>query len=584
MKKLIKMYNEKYGNTLGVIDDDFNKEQMYRIYYFIKNNCDDKDIQDRIKIINLDKPKTLEQQLTKLEGEHNVVDPTIKSDINNIKDDLGDEELTTTNKDVKGAINEVNAQYKDIVNKIENVGTSGSVKETILKGKKICVLGDSITDKTYHSTKNYHDFIKEETGCTVYNHGKNGWTIVQLCEEVAKCENDSDIITLFAGTNDWHIGKIPLGETTDTSKSVSVCGAIDEIFNLIINKFPTKTFLVFTPLPRTNPNVSWTNYVNDRDYSLEQLVDKIVEKCKQYSIPCYDLYRNSGIHANNSASLKYYYNDAAIHPNIRYHEILGIRKMLPFILDNLLFVKEIPCTNITLNKSTLTFVDTTSGAQTLTTTLTPTNTTDRVIWSANPAGICSVSNGVVTPVTKGNCTITATCGTKTATCGVEVSSLPVDKSRKITMNNYHTGLFDLTALVTNPKTRLSTVKLRIKGSQFENCELSPSDNVAIFSDNTGELNNSTYINQYSRVSYNTDSLGYFECSWQPNSTYDTEYLKVPVVIRATDRSLECSMVIDDLQVLINDVKVPILKLGGFFKDQETLTGNIDYILNYVNAL
>ena len=70
MKKLIKMYNEKYGNTLGIIDDDFNKEQMYRIYYFIKNNCDDKDIQARLEKIKLDKPKTLEQQLTKLEGQN----------------------------------------------------------------------------------------------------------------------------------------------------------------------------------------------------------------------------------------------------------------------------------------------------------------------------------------------------------------------------------------------------------------------------------------------------------------------------------------------------------------------------------
>ena len=117
MKKLIKMYNEKYGNTLGVIDDDFNKEQMYRIYYFIKNNCDDKDIQERLEKIKLDKPKTLEHQLTKLEGEHNGVDSTIKTDLNNIKTDLGNAELTTVNKDVKGAINEVNAQYKDIANK-----------------------------------------------------------------------------------------------------------------------------------------------------------------------------------------------------------------------------------------------------------------------------------------------------------------------------------------------------------------------------------------------------------------------------------------------------------------------------------
>ncbi len=80
MKKLIKMYNEKYGNTLGVIDDDFNKEQMYRIYYFIKNNCDDKDIQERLAKIKLDKPKTLEQQLTKLEGEHNKVSGKVSND------------------------------------------------------------------------------------------------------------------------------------------------------------------------------------------------------------------------------------------------------------------------------------------------------------------------------------------------------------------------------------------------------------------------------------------------------------------------------------------------------------------------
>ena len=74
------MYNEKYGNTLGVIDDDFNKEQMYRIYYFIKNNCDDKDIQARLEKIKLDKPKTLEQQLTKLESENGKVGGEVVND------------------------------------------------------------------------------------------------------------------------------------------------------------------------------------------------------------------------------------------------------------------------------------------------------------------------------------------------------------------------------------------------------------------------------------------------------------------------------------------------------------------------
>lgn len=41
-------------------------------------------------------------------------DTEIKTDINTIKTDLGTEELTTTAKNVKGAVNEVAAQYKDI--------------------------------------------------------------------------------------------------------------------------------------------------------------------------------------------------------------------------------------------------------------------------------------------------------------------------------------------------------------------------------------------------------------------------------------------------------------------------------------
>lgn len=49
-------------------------------------------------------------------------DTEIKTDINTIKTDLGTDELTTTAKNVKGAVNEVAAQYKDIAKKVENVG------------------------------------------------------------------------------------------------------------------------------------------------------------------------------------------------------------------------------------------------------------------------------------------------------------------------------------------------------------------------------------------------------------------------------------------------------------------------------
>lgn len=65
-------------------------------------------------------------------------DTEIKTDINTIKTDLGTEELTTTAKDVKGAVNEVVAQYKDIANKkIDNVTLSNNVLTFIANSKNI---------------------------------------------------------------------------------------------------------------------------------------------------------------------------------------------------------------------------------------------------------------------------------------------------------------------------------------------------------------------------------------------------------------------------------------------------------------
>ena len=79
----------------------------------------------------------------------------------------------------------------------------------------------------------------------------------------------------------------------------------------------------------------------------------------------------------------------------------------------------IACTNITLNNTTLSF--TTDAAQTLTATVTPTDTTDTVVWSVSPTGFATVDNGVVTPIKNGTCVITATCGSHSATCNVNVN-------------------------------------------------------------------------------------------------------------------------------------------------------------------
>lgn len=76
------------------------------------------------------------------------------------------------------------------------------------------------------------------------------------------------------------------------------------------------------------------------------------------------------------------------------------------------------CTGITLDQSTLTFDDV--GTKTLTATVSPNDTTDRVWWSSTDNTIASVVNGLVTAKVNGNVTITATCGEYSAHCAVSV--------------------------------------------------------------------------------------------------------------------------------------------------------------------
>ena len=81
----------------------------------------------------------------------------------------------------------------------------------------------------------------------------------------------------------------------------------------------------------------------------------------------------------------------------------------------------VPCTGIVLSNDTLSF--TTTATQTLSVVVSPDNCTDTVVWSVSPTGIATVSNGVVTPVANGTCTITATCGSYSDTCNVTVSGM-----------------------------------------------------------------------------------------------------------------------------------------------------------------
>lgn len=81
----------------------------------------------------------------------------------------------------------------------------------------------------------------------------------------------------------------------------------------------------------------------------------------------------------------------------------------------------IPATGITLNKNSLTL--NAGDTETLSADVTPSNTTDTVVWSTDNSDVADVNaqTGEVTAKKKGTANIKATAGTKTATCIVTVN-------------------------------------------------------------------------------------------------------------------------------------------------------------------
>lgn len=144
--------------------------------------------------------------------------------------------------------------------------------------------------------------------------------------------------------------------------------------------------------------------------------------------------------------VKYTYNENTIYgitDNIDSNTILTSPNGTEYILkvdDNgniSTELKPIICTSVLVNKSNLTFNS--KSEQTLTATFTPVNTSEAKVWSSSNESVAKVANGIVTPVSNGQCTIKITCGTKSATCSVVVN-MPVE-IKDFTNYAYNTDTF-----------------------------------------------------------------------------------------------------------------------------------------------
>ena len=195
-----------------------------------------------------------------------------------------------------------------------------------MTGKKWTVIGDSLTEHNQRATKNYHDYIAEETGITVVNLGRSGRGYAKVSDGMnfsgvyVNIPEDTDVITIFGSGNDMSSG-LSLGTATDSSNT-TICGCINLALDSIYSAFPLVPIGVITPTPWENAEPS------DGTTGMSNYCAKIVEICGLRGIPCLDLYHCSNLHPDDDDFKEIAYSKdegSGVHPDENGHKFIAPR-------------------------------------------------------------------------------------------------------------------------------------------------------------------------------------------------------------------------------------------------------------------
>lgn len=91
-------------------------------------------------------------------------------------------------------------------------------------------------------------------------------------------------------------------------------------------------------------------------------------------------------------------------------------------LDKVNYIEPVPCTGISIDKDTLTF-EKVGDTERITATVTPSDTTDAIMWTSSDENVATVIDGLVTIHGIGTATITVTCGSQTASATINQTTI-----------------------------------------------------------------------------------------------------------------------------------------------------------------
>ena len=192
-----------------------------------------------------------------------------------------------------------------------------------LLGVKWVVVGDSLTEKNIRATKNYHDYVSEDTGVSVVNMGVSGTgymrrqdTNMAFYQRILNIPTDTDIVTIFGSGNDL---SLPLGAPSDTGTD-TICGCMHQTIQNLFSVLPGVRVGIVLPCP-------WGSVPpGNKGNKMQLYCEALKEIAGEYSIPVLDLYYGSNLRPWDPTFRDLYYkhdDGSSVHPDEDGHKILA---------------------------------------------------------------------------------------------------------------------------------------------------------------------------------------------------------------------------------------------------------------------
>lgn len=221
----------------------------------------------------------------------------------------------------------VTAQSQKITDLEQQVQALSGAK-AYWQGKKWVAFGDSISagfQLDDPDTQLYSQLIAKDLGLQLVSGSMPAYVNADKNE-------DADLVTIFAGTNDFGRSvAMPLGTMADDANTESFYGRLKFTCDLLSAKYPNALVILVTPLPR-HDCADGTKGTVEPTKTLVDYADAIRQVAALYSFPVLDLTRESGMQMRSKAFRDTYMADS-IHPNAAGHAKFIAPALERFILQ-----------------------------------------------------------------------------------------------------------------------------------------------------------------------------------------------------------------------------------------------------------